>query len=72
MDVVGLDLFHPDAISRLEDMAQAIRCGFIGAHQAKIAILGVSTAQRRINRSPSIQLWNIFRQSFESEYEEHN
>jgi hypothetical protein len=53
-------------------MAQAIRCGFIGAHQAKIAILGVSTAQRRINRSPSIQLWNIFRQSFESEYEEHN
>jgi len=41
MDVVGLDLFHPDPLRRLEHIVEAIGCGLIGAHQTKIATLGI-------------------------------
>src|SRR5215468_6599624 len=41
MDIVGLDFLHPDAISDLEDVVQAIGCGLIRAHQTEIACFSV-------------------------------
>src|SRR5258707_14039686 len=64
MDVVGLDFFHPDTISSLEDVVQAIGRGLVRTHQTEIAFFGVQPhdvaqirahyARRLSLRSPGI------------------
>ena len=41
MNVIALDVLHPDAVGRLEDIIQAVGRGLIGPHQTEVASFGI-------------------------------